>query len=162
VFESITTPLKVEARDLANFLIIAVAVGLSAMIAFMFGAVAIFLAVQQAYGTLYASAAEIGYCVIVAAAMVGAVLLIRSKARRRAVARAEADEIERRRKAAGAPPMWKDSGVIAVAMPILLKVVQVGSRNKTGIGLVTGGLVAAFTAWQATKPTGRDRTEPSG
>ena len=34
MFESVTTPLKVEARDLANFLIIAVALGLSAMIAF--------------------------------------------------------------------------------------------------------------------------------
>jgi hypothetical protein len=162
VFERITTPLKVEARDLANFLIIAVALGLSAMIAFVFGAVAVFLAVQQNYGAVYASLAEIGYCLVVTAVMVGAVLAIRSKARRRAVARAEAEEIERRRKLAGAPPMWKDSGVIAAAVPILLKVVQFGSRNKTGIGLVTGGLAAAFTAWHVTKPTGRGRTAPSG
>jgi hypothetical protein len=153
VFESITTPLKVEARDLANYLIIAMALGLSAMIAFVFGAVAIFLAVQQTYGAVYASLAEIGYCLVVTAVMVGAVLAIRSKARRRAVARAEADEIERRRKLAGAPPMWKDSGIIAAAAPFLLKVVRFGSRNKTGIGLVAGGLATAFAAWQATKPT---------
>jgi hypothetical protein len=151
VFESITTPLKIEARDLANFLIIAVALGLSAMIAFMFGAVAIFLAVQRSYGGLYASFAEIGYCLIVTAVMVAGILVIRSKARRRAMARAEAEEVERRRKGAGAPPMWKDAGVLATAAPILLKVVQFGSRNKTGIALVTGGLAAAFTAWQATK-----------
>lgn len=151
MFESITTPLKIEARDLANFLIIAVAVGLSAMIAFMFGAVAIFLAVQQAYGALYASLAEIGYALVVAAVMVGVILVIRSKARRRAVARAEAEEIERRRKVAGAPPMWRDAGVLAAAAPVLLKVLNVGSRNKTGIALVAGGFASALAAWQATK-----------
>lgn len=162
MFESITTPLKVEARDALNYLIVAVALGLSAAVAFMFGAVALFMGAYSSYGVLYASLTEIGYCLLVAAVMVGVILINRSKARRRAVARAEADEIERRRKVAGAPPLWKDAGVLSAAAPVALKVLQLATRNRTSIGLVTGGLFAAVTAWQVTKRSGEHGKAPDG
>jgi hypothetical protein len=80
------------------------------------------IATRNAYGGLYASLTEIGYCLTVGAAAVGVILLSRSKARKRAVVRAAEEEIERRRKNAGAPPGWKDMGVITTALPLALKV----------------------------------------
>jgi hypothetical protein len=121
VFESVTTPLKIEAREALDFLVVSVVVGLSATTAFVFGAVAVFYGTHQTYGALYASLAEIGYCLVVAALMIGIILLSRSRARRRAATRAEADEIARRRKLSDAPPMWKDAGVVGVVLPLLLK-----------------------------------------
>ena len=55
MFESITTPLKIEARDAIDYLVAAVALGLSGIVAFMFGSVAVFLGTYQSYGGLYAS-----------------------------------------------------------------------------------------------------------
>jgi len=152
VFESITTPIKIEARDSANYLVIAVAVGLSAIVAFMVGAVAVYIATRNASGApIYACLAEIVYCLAVGAVAVGIVVLSRSKARRRAVVRAQEQEIERRRLDAGAPPPWKDMGVITTALPLALKVARLGLRNKAILGLVAGGMAAGWSAWHATK-----------
>jgi hypothetical protein len=151
LFESITTPLKIEIRDSANYLTVAVAVGLSAMVAFMFGAVAVYIATRNAYGAFYGCLAEVGYCIIVGAAAVGVILLSRNKARRRAVVRAQEEEIQRRRKNAGAPPAWKDMGVITTALPFALKVARIGLRNKAMLWLVAGGIAAGWSAWQATQ-----------
>ncbi len=159
MFESITTPLKTEVRDAVNYMVVAIVCGLSAAVAFMFGAVAVFIAAYGAYGSLYASLAEIGYCALVIAIAVGIILVVRSKARRRAAARGEAEEIERRRTIAGAPPPWRDAGVLSLAAPVALKALQFGLRNKASFALVTTGLVAAVAAWQATKPAARNSVD---
>ena len=151
MFESITTPLKIEATDALNYLIIAAALAVAAMVGFMFGAVAVFMTTFNAYGSLYAALAEIGYCLVVLAVMVVIILVSRSRARRRAVARAEAEEVRRRREKSGAPPAWKDMGVVATALPIAMKAAQLGLRNKTALGLVAGGMAAGWAAWQASK-----------
>jgi hypothetical protein len=151
VFESITTPVKIEVRDAASYLIIAVSVGLAAMAAFMFGAVAVYIATRNAYGGLYGCLAEVAYCLVVGAGAVGIIFLSRNKERRRAVVRAEEAEIERRRQSAGAPPAWKDMGVIATALPFAVKVARIGLRNKAMLGLVAGGIAAGWSAWQATQ-----------
>jgi hypothetical protein len=149
VFESITTPVKIEVRDAASYLIIAVAVGLSAMVAFMFGAVAVYIATRNAYGGVYGCLAEVAYCLVVGAVAVGIIFLSRSKARRRAVVRAQEEEIERRRNNAGTPPAWRDMGVITTALPLALKAAQIGLRNKAMLGLVAGGIAAGWSAWNA-------------
>jgi hypothetical protein len=72
--------------------------------------------------------------------------------RKRAAARGEAEEIERRPTIAVAPPPWRGAGVLSLAAPAALKALQFGLRNKASVALVTTGLVAAAAAWQATKP----------
>jgi hypothetical protein len=128
-----------------------VAVGLSAMVAFMFGAVAVYIATRDAYGAVTGCLAEAAYCLVVGAVAVGIIFLSRNKARRRAVVRSQEKEIERRRKSAGAPPAWKDMGVITTALPFALRAARIGLRNKAMLGLVAGGIAAGWSAWQATQ-----------
>jgi uncharacterized membrane protein len=148
VFES-TTPIKVEARSALIWLIITIVVALAAMVSIAFIGIAVFVGTFNAYGAVSACVAEIAYLLVIAAIAVCVILVSRNRGRKRAARRSEEEAMAQRRRFAQGPPLWKDKGVIAAALPILTKAAQLAVRYKGPAGLLVGGAALGWSVWHA-------------
>jgi membrane protein implicated in regulation of membrane protease activity len=160
VIDRILSIFKAEYQSVLTTLICAAVAAMAGVVAILFTGVAIFIWASDRYGSLAASIAMACFFLAVALIAVVVLLIARSKAAKRALARAEREHREREEAAKNAPPIWADPSLIPTLLPMLLPVVlkvgQIGIKHR---GLLLAALSSAVVGWGLLRERGTPQDE---
>src|SRR5262249_5463905 len=143
VLANLLGPVRAEARNALMIVLCATVVSAAAMVAVLFIAVAVFLWVADAYGTVEACLAMAAFFVLVGLIALAVMLLIQRRNRRIAEQRAAAEPQR---------PVWLDPAML----PIGIEAARLILRNRSLLVILLG---AAAAGWFMTRPAAEGTDE---
>jgi len=156
VIDRLLSTFKAEYQSILTTLVCAAVAAMAGVVAILFTGIAIFIWAANRYGSLTASLAMAGFFLVVALIAIAVLLSARSKAAKRAIARADEERRKREEEAKNAPPIWADPSLIPKMLPLLLPIAlkagQVGLRHR---GLILAGLSSAIVGWGLLRERGK-------
>lgn len=162
MIDRILSTFKAEYQSVLTTLICAVVAAMAGVVAILFTGIAIFIWASERYGSLTASVAMAVFFLAVALIAVVVLLASRSKAAKRALARAEQERREREEAAKNAPPIWADPSLIPkllpMLLPIALKAGQIGIKHR---GLLLAAVSSAVVGWGLLRERGTPDEMPA-